>query len=252
MLYSNINGSIFVTMAKCRLQQWNNVSTYPTISVVSYQFFFPSRGQRLMGHTVNIKYLIYASDWISSIRQTSVWSWASEYKCWGSNIKRWKKLIIPSNLCRCILSILLFCYHCFCCFPLRKLPDFDFFFSFTSCFQFLFHGATAFFAVTCGQAFWCRYISCSGLLFSAQSFHPVMMLSSKDMLKKWNRIKGRENAKKNERRKKWIYDQFPFFIKKKYHHLWWVHKFSNNLTDIRARKNIACAQKSSHLYNDSA
>lgn len=53
--------------------------------------FFPSGGQRLMGHTANIKYLIYASDWISSIRQTSVWSWASEYKCWGSNIKRWKK-----------------------------------------------------------------------------------------------------------------------------------------------------------------
>lgn len=36
-----------------------------------------------------------------------------------------------------------------------------------------------------------------------------------------------------ERKNDWIYDQFPFFIKKKYHHSWWVHKFSNNLTDTR-------------------
>lgn len=153
--------------------------------------FFPSGGQRLMGHTANIKYLIYASDWISSIRQTSVWSWASEYKCWGSNIKRWKKADNTHKFMSMHFKHSTFLLSLLLLLSTQRASWFRFFFSFTSCFQFLFHGATAFFAVTCGQAFWCRYISCSGLLFSAQSFHPVMMLSSNDMLKKWNRKEGK-------------------------------------------------------------
>lgn len=209
--------------------------------------FFPSGGQRLMGHTANIKYLIYASDWISSIRQTSVWSWASEYKCWGSNIKRWKK----ADNTHKFMSILLFCYHCFCCFPLRELPDFDFFFHSLLVFNFYSMALPHFLPWLAVRHSDAVILVVQACFFPLSLSIPLWCSLLTTCLKNGIERKGKCKKERDEK-KKWIYGQFPFFIKKKYHHLWWVHKFSNNLTDIRARKNIACAQKSSRIYNDSA